>query len=179
MGKMKSLLTLLLAVVLCGCAATGPQFSIPEPLPSNAATLVIYRWGVLNPAGTWGPTKLEINDLPPRKLPYETYIMITLPPGEITLSATEMISFHYPEKYRMTIRERVNAGEIAYFRLTYMFGRVCSDIYDFYDLNENVHLGTAASLTYYPWSDSPQTSCFQRVPEVVALKNLRNLRMAD
>ena len=125
------------------------------------------------------PTKLEINNMAPRKLPYEAYIMITLPPGEITLSATDMIDFHYSEKYRMTVRERVNAGEIAYFRLTYMFGRVCSDIYDLDDLNENVRLGTATSVTHYPRPDWPQTSCFQRVPEAVALKNLRNLRIAD
>jgi len=117
----------------------------------------------------------------PRKLPYESYIMITVPPGEITLSATDMMSLHYSDSQRMTLRERVNAGEILYFRLTYMlFGRVCSDIYDFYDLNENVRLGTAASATYYIWPDwHPQTSCFQRVPEVIALKNLRNLRRAD
>jgi hypothetical protein len=178
-AKMKFLLTLLLAVALYGCAATGPQFSIPEPLPSNAATLVIYRWGVLNPAGTGVPAKLEINDMAPRKLPYEGYITITLPPGEITLSATDMLNLHYSDKYRMTLRESVNAGEIAYFRLTYMFGRICTDMYDVDDLKENVRLGTAASATYYPHPDLAQTSCFQRVPEVIALKNLRNLRKAD
>jgi hypothetical protein len=57
--------------------------------------------------------------------------------------------------------------------------RICTDMYDVDDLNENVRLGTAASATYYPHPDLAQTSCFQRVPEVIALKNLRNLRKAD
>jgi hypothetical protein len=139
----------------------------------------IYRWGVLNLSGTWVPTKLEINDIEPRKLPYGSYIVITLPPGEITLSATDMRNLHYSDINRMTLRERVNAGEILYFRLTHMFGRICTDMYDFSDLNENVRLGKASSATYYPRPDWPQTSCFQRVPEVIALKNLMNLRSAD
>lgn len=179
MARMKILLCFTLALTIYGCTATGTRFSIPEPPSSNAATLVIYRWGVLSPAGSWVPTRLEINSMEPRKLPYESYDIITLSPGEITLSATDMINLHYADEYRMTLRERVNNGEIAYYRLTYMFGRVCSDIYDYLDLNDNVRLGTAASLTRYPRPDWPQTSCFQRVPEVIAIKNLRGLRQAQ
>jgi len=75
----------------------------------------------------------------------------------------------------MTLRERVNAGEILYFRLTYMFGRICTDMYDFSDLNENVRLGKAASSTYYLARWAPD-KLFPAGSRSIALKNLMNLR---
>lgn len=69
----------------------------------------------------------------------------------------------------MTLNENVHGGEIAYFRILSVFGG-CEAIY------EKVESTVIAHSTHYPRPDWAQTTCFQRVPEAVALKELKKLK---
>lgn len=163
---------MLFCYALLGCAATGPYYS-PEPINIANSNCVVYR---INQAGatmgTWVSTRLEINGSIVGKLPDQSFVAFSLPTRELTLSATDMVNFRYADGDRMTLRHQVVQAEIAYFRLTSVFGSSCAAIQDFSD-------GEVAYTTHRFRPDSPQTSCFQRVPEALALKELKTLRRAD
>ena len=166
---MKLLATTVLVISLVGCAATGALFSPPEAPASTVAKLVVYRTSQIGgTAGTWVPTRLEVHGMPVRKIPADSFVVLEVPVGDITLSATDLVNFHYDDKNRMTLSEKVSGGEIAYFRILSVFGG-CEAIF------EKVESSMIAHATHYPRPDLAQTTCFQRVPEAVALKELKNL----
>lgn len=172
---LKVLAATVLVVTLAGCAATGALYSQPEVPAPTAAKLVIYRTSQIGgTAGTWVPTKLEVNGLPTKKLPADSFVVLEVPTGDITLSATDLVDFHYDDKNRMTLNERVSGGEIAYFRILSVFGAGCEAIF------HKADGGVISHSTHYPRRpDWAQTTCFQRVPEAVALKDLKNLRQGN
>lgn len=132
--------------------------------------IIVYRTSQIGgTAGSWVPTKLEVHKIGTYKLPADSFVAFSVPAGEITLSATEMINFHYADENHMTLRQRVNEGEIVYFRILSVFGG-CEAIH------EKVASGVVASTTHYPRPGWAQTTCFHRVPEAVALKELQDLR---
>lgn len=160
-----------LAIALLGCA-TGPFYSRPERPISTVAKIVVYRTSqVGGTAETWVPTRLEVYGLPTIKLPAGSFVVLEAPAGEITLSATDLVNFHYDNAKRMTLGDRVIGGEIAYFRILSVYGG-CESIYEKAE-------GVIASTTHYPRTDWPQTTCFQRVSEAIALKDLKDLKRAD
>lgn len=114
---------------------------------------------------------MEVYGLPTIKLPADSFVVREVPPGEVTLSATDLVNFHYDNAKRMTLGEKVSGGEIAYFRLLSVHGG-CEAIYEKAE-------GVIASATHYPRLDWPQTTCFQRVSEAIALKELKDLKRAD
>ena len=171
---MNVLATMVLVVVLVGCAATGALYMPPSAPPLTVAKLVVYRTSQIGgAAGTWVPTRLEVHGMPTSKLPADSYVVLDVPVGDITLSATDLVNFHYDDKNRMTLNERVSGGEIAYFRILSVYGGGCEAIY------EKVESGMIAHATHYPRPDWAQTTCFQRVPEEVALKEIKNLSSGD
>ena len=171
---MKVIATTVLVVTLVGCVATGAFYSQPEAPSPTAAKLVIYRTSQIGgTAGTWVPTKLEIYGLPTQKLPADSFVVLEVPAGDITMSATDLVNFHYDNKNRMTLTERVNGGEIVYFRILSVYGVGCEAIF------KKVEGRVISHATRYPRPDWAQTTCFQRVPEAVALKELKNLRRGD
>jgi hypothetical protein len=171
---MRHINLVLVVTALAGCAATGPQYSPPDTRTSTDATVVVYRTSQIGgTAGTWVPSKLEVNTLPPRKLPADSFVILTVPPGEVSLSATNLVNFRYAEEGRMTLHEKVTVGDVAYFRLLSIFGQGCDGIY------EKPPGGASASATQQPRPDWTQTTCFQRVPESLALKELIGLHRAD
>jgi hypothetical protein len=163
--------SMVLAVALLGCA-TGPFYSRPERPLSTVAKIVVYRTSqVGGQGGTWVPTRLEVYGLPTLKLPADSFVMLEVPPGEVTLSATDLVNFRYDNAKRMTLGDKVIGGEIAYFRILSVYGG-CEAIF------EKVE-GVIASAVHNPRPDWPQTTCFQRVPEAIALKDLKHLKRAD
>ncbi len=84
-----------------------------------------------------------------------------------------MANLHYSDNERLTLHHRVSKGEVAYFRIESVFGSDCALVSEKVDGSETVY------GTYYPRRDSPQTVCFQQVPEPVALRALANLKRAD
>ena len=163
----------MLVIALVGCATTGALYSPPEAPAPTVAKLVVYRTSQIGgAAGIWTPTRLEIHGMPARKLPADSFVVLEVPAGDITLSVTDLVNFHYDDKNRMTLGEKVSGGEIAYFRILSVFGE-CGAIY------EKVEGSVIAQATHYPRSDWAQTTCFQRVPEAVALKALKTLRSGN
>jgi hypothetical protein len=168
---LKVLASTVLVVALLGCA-TGSFYSQPERPISTIAKIVVYRTSqVGGKAGTWVPTRLEIYGLRTIKLPADSFVVLEVPAGDVTMSATDLVNFHYDNAKRMTLGDKVVGGDIAYFRLLSVYGR-CEAIYEKAE-------GVIASATHYPRSDWPQTTCFQRVPEAIAVKDLKDLRRAD
>jgi hypothetical protein len=171
---LKVITTTVLVAMLAGCVATGAPYSPPDKPAPTFAKLVVYRTSQIGGnAGTWVPTKLEVCGLPVKKLPADSFVVLELPTGDITMSATDLVNFHYEDKNRMTLTERVGGGEIAYFRILSVYGEGCDAIFQKADESVISH------VTHYPRPDWPQTTCFQRVPETVALKELQNLRRGD
>jgi hypothetical protein len=163
-----SIASTVLAVALLGCA-TGPFYSQPERPMSTVAKIVVYRTSqVGGKAGTWVSTRLEVYGLATIKLPADSFVVLEAPAGKVTLSATDLVNFQYDDAKRMTLDNEVIGGEIAYFRLLSVYGG-CEAIYEKAD-------GVIASATHYPRPDWPQTTCFQRVPEAIALKDLKGLK---
>jgi len=166
--------SILLGSILGGCAATGPMWSRPPPPAAPDAQIIVYRYSQIGgKSGSWVPTRLELNETPTRKLPDDSFVVFNVPAGDIRLAATDMVNLHYDNENRMTLHERVNSGETAYFRIVGVFGRGCGLVH------ESVSSGVIASRTYYPRRDLAKTSCFQRVPEAVALRELASLRRQD
>lgn len=150
------------------------MWSSQDRTASIDAQVVVYRTSQIGgKAGTWVPTRLEVNEKAARKLPADSFVALNVPAGDITLSATDMINFHYADEDRMTLHERVSSGETAYFRIVSVYGHECEAIH------EKVDARVIAFATHYPRRDWPQTSCFQRVSEAVALKELDSLRRGD
>ena len=171
---LRTLLALLGAIGLLGCSATGPRFAPPAPVDSAHALIVVYRISqVGGTAGTWVPTRLELNGTTAGKLPADSFLVLQVPAGDIALSATDMIDLRYADKDRMTLRETVGSGEKAYFRLLSVFGDTCSVV------QEDANARASTASTRYPRPDWAQTTCFSRVPEPVALKGLDGLRQAN
>ncbi len=167
-------LSAVLASFLTGCAATGPLYGPPEAPPSGHAQVVVYRISqVGGTAGTWVPTRLEVNESAIRKLPADAFVAFTVPAGDITLSATDMVNFRYADKHRMTLRVSLHSGETAYFRIVSVLGEGCAAVV------EKAGSGVLAYATHHPRPDWAQTSCFERVPEALALRELKRLRRAD
>jgi hypothetical protein len=172
-GTLKALATTVLAVALVGCAATGASYSPADAPAPTVAKLVVYRTSQIGgTAGTWVFTRLEVYGMPTRKLPADSFVELEVPVGDISLSATDLVNIYYDDKNRMTLSESVSGGEIAYFRILSVYGG-CEAIY------EKVESSVIAHATHYPRPDWPQTTCFQRVPEAVALKELENLRRGN
>ena len=170
----RTLLALLSVASLLGCSATGPRFAPPSPVGSGHALIVVYRTSQGGgTAGTWVPTRLELNGTSAGKLAADSFLVLQVPAGEVAVSATDMINLRYADKNRMTLRETVQSGETAYFRLLSVFGDNCTAIRD-----EAIG-GVSASSTQHPRPDWAQTTCFSRVAEPVALKGLNGLRRAD
>jgi hypothetical protein len=67
---------------------------------------------------------LEVNGKVVGKLPDDSFITFSQPAGDFTLSATAMSNFHYSDKERLTLHDRVGKGEVAYFRIESVFGIV-------------------------------------------------------
>jgi hypothetical protein len=171
---LKVISSTVIGVALFGCVATGPLYSTPEPPVSTAAKVVVYRISQFGgKGGSWVPTKLEVNVMPTRMLPADSFVVLEVPAGDVTLSATDLVNLHYDDKNRMTLSERVSEGEIAYFRILSVYGEGCAAIY------EKVEGGVIAYATHYLIPGIEQTTCFQRVPEAIALKHLKHLRRAD
>lgn len=165
--------TTVLLIALAGCVATGHLYESPEAPGPTVAKLVVYRTSqVGGEAGTWVSTRLEITSMPTIKLPANSFVVVEVPVGFITLSATDLVNFHYDDKNKMTLTETVGGGEIRYFRILSVFGD-CEAIY------EKVESSVIAHATHYPRPDWEQTTCFQQVPEATALNELRKLRAAD
>lgn len=170
---MKIIPLALVLMTLIGCGAAGPPYNPVAARASAMATILVYRVSQIGgSAGTWVPSRLEVNDLPARRLAADSFVTLTVPAGEISLSVTDMVNLHYADKDRMTLRENLSGGETAFFRLISVFGRGCEAIHE----KAN---GPIASATHRPGSDWDQTTCFQRVPESLALKSLHGLRSAD
>jgi hypothetical protein len=164
----------LLCHLLLGCAATGPYYRSPDPTYADNATCVVYRISQFaGTMGSWVPTRLEINGNVVGKLPDQSFMAIEVPPGEVTLSTTDMINLHYADAGRITLRDKIAQAEIAYFRLTSVFGSSCTSV------QEGVEGAEVVSVTYHIRLGGFQTSCLQRVPEGLALKELKALRKAD
>lgn len=158
---------------LAGCSATGPRFATPAPADPGNALIVVYRISqVGGTAGSWVPTRLELNGTAAGKLPADSFLVLRVRAGAITVSATDMIDLKYADKDRMTLGGTVQSGETAYFRLVSVFGNDCTVI------GEEAAAGASASSTQYPRPDWAQTTCFSRVPEPVALHGLSGLRQA-
>jgi hypothetical protein len=169
---LKILATMMLVVVLVGCATTGSVYSPPAAPAPTAAKLVVYRTSQIGGrAGTWVSTRLEVFGMPTRKLPADSFVVLAVPVGDITLSATDLVNFRYDAQNRMTLSESVSGGEIAYFRILSVYGG-CEAIYEKVD-------SVIAHTTHYPRQDWAQTTCFQRVPEAIALKEIKNLRRGN
>jgi hypothetical protein len=165
---------MLSVVSLLGCSATGSRFAPPAQVDSGHALIVVYRVSqVGGTASTWVPTRLEVNGTTAGKLPADSFLVLLVPVGDITLSATDMIDFRYSDTGRVTLRETVLSRETVYFRLLSVFGEDCKLIRD------EAIAGATASSTRYPRPDWAQTTCFSRVPELVALKGLNGLRRAN
>lgn len=171
---MKVLTSVLLSVILTGCAATGPMWSGPASSESGDARIIVYRYSqILAKAGDWVPTRLEVNETTIARIPDGSFVEFHVPAGEIRLSATDMINLHYDNENRMTLHEKIRSEETAYFRIVSVHGQGCGSIF------VPVAGGVIAMRTRYPRSDWPVTSCFQRVPEADACKELASLRRAD
>jgi hypothetical protein len=110
--------------------------------------------------------------MPARKLPANSFAVLDVSAGDISLSVTDLVNFHYDDKNRMTLSEKVSGGEIAFFRILSVFGG-CEAIH------EKVEGSVIAHATHHPRPDWAQTTCFQRVPEAVALKALKTLRSGN
>jgi hypothetical protein len=119
--------------------------------------------------GAWVPARLEINGSVLAKVPDRSFVTVGIPPGEVTLSATDMVNLRYADTDRMTLKDELAPGETAYFRITSVFGASCALVHE-------DGAGPAAYATHRFRHDSAQTSCFQRVPETVALKELKGLK---
>jgi hypothetical protein len=159
---------------LLGCSATGPIWRPQKVSGSGDALVVVYRYsGPGGGGGSWVSTRLEVNGRDSRRLPDDSFVVLNLPAGDIMLSATPMLNLHYSSEHRITLKEKVAAEETAYFSLVSVFGNNCNVSY------ESVESGAIASDTYHPWPGGVQSTCFQRVPESIALKELKSLRQAD
>ena len=162
------------ALLLVGCAATGPRFNLPGSTPASDPQVVVYRISqVGGKAGTWMPMRLEVDANVVGKLPDASFFTISVPAGDIVLSATAMSNLRYSDGERLTLQDRVGKGEVAYFRIESVFGTDCALV------SEKVEGTPTAHRTYYPRPDWPQTLCFQRVPAAVASRALVDLRRAD
>jgi hypothetical protein len=160
--------------LLAGCVSSGPEWRAPEPPAPGNAKVVVYRYSqVGGRAGSGVPTRLEANERVAGKLPDASFIAFEVPAGEVRLSATDMIDLRYAGEDRMTLREKLAAGEIAYFRTVSVYGAGCEL------LAEPVAGVAIASRTHHPRPDLARTSCFQRVPEPIALKELARLRQDE
>ena len=158
-------------VALAGCAATGALFSPPEAPAPGAAQFVVYRTSRFGgTAGTWVPTRLEIEGIRTKMLPADSFVVLEVPAGDVRLSATDLVDLRFDDKNKMMLDERVSGGEIAYFRILSIFGAACE---------QKADDGVISHATQHPRRDWAQTTCFQRVPEAVALKELKGLRQAD
>ena len=171
---LKILISTLLISLLCSCAATGPRFTPPESTILSDPQIVVYRISQIGGnAGTWVKTRLEINGKVVGKLPDGSFITFSQPAGDITLSATARWNFHYDDKDRVTLRDKVARGEVAYFRIESVFGTDCALV------SEQVDGTETAYGTHQPRPDWAQTMCFQRVPEAVAFRAIVNLKRVD
>lgn len=171
---LRTLIALLSVFSLLGCSATGPRFAPPAPAASGHALIVVYRISqVGGTAGTWVPTRLELNGTTAGKLPADSFLVLQVQAGPVTLSATDMIDLGYADEDRVTLRGTVLSGETAYFRLMSVFGNNCTVV------GAEAIAGASASSTRYPRPDWAQTTCFSRVPEPVALNRLTGLRQAN
>ena len=165
---------MLISCLLLGCVAIGQQYSPREQTTSSDPQIIVFRISQIGGnAGTWVPTRIEVNEKEIAKLPDDSFIAFNVLAGEITLSATPMFNLHYSDKNRVTLRVRVGIGEVAYFRIVSVFGRGCTEIFEKVDGSE------LAYTTHYPRPDWAQTVCFQQVPKTVALKELMNLKQAN
>lgn len=170
-ASLKRLISILLGSTLASCAATDPMWSPPDTPATTDAQVIVYRYSQIGgKTGSWVPTRLEVNERAIGKLSDDSFVAFNVQAGDITLSVTDMINFHYADEDRMTLRERVGSEGTAYFRIVSVFGRGCEGVYEKADSH------VIAFSTHYPRRDSPKTSCFQRVPEAVALKELESLR---
>lgn len=168
---LRLLISILLGLTLAGCVATGPMWSPPDPPATTDAQIIAYRYSQIGgKAGSWVPIRLEVNERATGKLPDDSFVVLNVHAGSITLSATDMINFHYADEDRMILRDRIGPGETAYFRVVSVYGRGCEGVYEKADSN------VIAFSIHYPRRDSAKTSCFQRAPEAVALKELEGLK---
>jgi hypothetical protein len=170
-ATLKLLASISLASVLAGCAATGPIWSPPDQSLSTDAQVIVHRYSQIGGnSGSWVPARVEVNERALGKLPDNSFVAFTLPAGDISVSATDMINLHYDDENRMTLHARVSSGETVYFRIVGVYGAGCDVIY------ERVDGGVIASRTYNTRRDSANSSCFQQVPADVALKELESIR---
>jgi len=171
---LNKIILILLSLILFGCSATGPVW-VPQKLADpSGALVVVYRYSqVGGGGGSWVSAKLQVNTNIIRKIPDNSFVAISVPVGDISLSATPKLNLHYSSEHELKLIDKVSKGETAYFRLVSVFGSSCSVI------NSNIANGEIASITYHPWSGGNQTTCFQRVPEAIALEELHKLRRAE
>ena len=166
------LLTLILACqLLTACSASGPLYNSQIHDDSFEPRLVVYRTSEIGgKSGTWVPMRIEVNDREVERLPDDAFTIMNVPEGDLILSATPMINFHYSSEDRVTVKAKIDRGETAYFWLVTVYGPRCTAIIR-YGFNEE-----PASNTHNPRSDSRQTTCLGRVSKEFALKTLTNLR---
>ena len=175
---MKGLAAFLPCWILIGCTATGPQYSPLEHTDSSGQHIVVYRYSqeVGGNSGTWVPGRVELDGKVIGKLPNNSFLVFNLPVGLFELSVTPMIDFHYADRHRMTLRDKVEKGETAFFRVVSVWGsgpwgEGCANIW------EKVEGAEIAYTVIYPRPDWVQYFCLQRVPEAFASQQLMNLKL--
>lgn len=98
---------MMFGLTLVGSVATGPLWSPPESPAPTDALIIVYRYSQIGAnSGSWVPTRLEMNERAIRKLPDDTFVVLDVPAGDITLSATDMRNFRYADVNGMSIGVR-------------------------------------------------------------------------
>ena len=168
---MRLLTFILVCQLLTACSASGPLYNSEIHDNSIEPRLVVYRTSVIGgKSGTWVPMRIEVNDREVERLPDDAFTVMNVPEGDVILSATPMINFHYSSEDRVTLKAKIDKGETAYFWLVTVYGPSCTAIIK-YEFNEE-----PASNTHYPRFDLRQTTCLGRVSKEFALKTLKSLR---
>jgi hypothetical protein len=131
----------------------------------------VYRVsGVGGGMGAWVPTRVELDGEVVGYLPDRSFIAFNVAAGQVTLSATDKVNFRYADTNRVSLRANVSETETAYFRIISVYGLACST------LEDKDGVGDVAQITHHFRPDSAQTTCFRRVSETLALKELRDIR---
>jgi hypothetical protein len=98
----------LLALILAGCAATGPLYETPKPAAAPYATVVLYRVNALA-GGAW-PHHFWINQKLVAKLPVSSYSVVQVKEGVHEVHTGAQADFK-----GLLVRVQLVGGNIYYF----------------------------------------------------------------
>jgi len=97
-AKLLSAILIFVSFILSGCSATGPKFSILEPINSSTATVYIYRpWMMLD--GAASPT-VQVDSVDFFDIKNGGFNVLYLEPGSHTLTLKKDLSYQIGEQMK-------------------------------------------------------------------------------